>query len=213
MIDQQVPLWANAATASLLQNLRANEPGTFVHSLRVGENSKQLAKIMGMSLYQQRVAEIAGYLHDLGEATIDQDILSKPIKLNAIEYEIMKSHVGASEDFIRPLAAINPFFKDVQNAIKYHHEQFNGMGYPDKLVGLQIPTISRILCLLDAFDSMTTDRVYKAARTLKMAYAEIEKSAGIQFDRQIVTAFLTSHKSFKQSTISDIEDYLYPHVA
>jgi HD-GYP domain-containing protein (c-di-GMP phosphodiesterase class II) len=209
MSDQQVPFWANAAAASLLQILRSKEPGTFEHSLRVGEFSKQLAVKMGMSDYQQRVAEIAGLLHDIGEATIDQDILAKPTKLNPIEYEIMKSHVIASEDFIRPLANISPFFKDVQEAIRSHHEHFNGMGYPDKLKGDQIPMVARIITLLDSFDSMTTSRVYKEATPIDKVYLEIEKLAGIQFDRQIVTIFMITHRSFKKSTVSDLENQLY----
>lgn len=213
MSDKQVPTWAAAATASLLQVLRSKEPGTFVHCLRVGEFSKQLAMKLGLNEYQQSVAETAGYLHDLGEVTIDQDILAKPTKLNAIEYEIMKSHVVASEDFIRPLSLINPFFKDVHEAIRSHHEMVNGNGYPDRSKGDQIPTISRIIALLDAFDSMTTDRVYKKALTLGAAYAEVEKMAGQQFDRQIVTVFIMSHSSFKKSSVTELENILYPNAA
>jgi putative nucleotidyltransferase with HDIG domain len=209
MIDHQVPFWANAVAASLLQVLKAKEPGTFEHCLRVGEFSKQLAMKIGMSEYQQRVAEIAGYLHDLGETTIDQDIIAKPTKLNQIEYEIMKSHVNVSEEFVRPMAEINPFFLDVQKAIRSHHEQFNGMGYPDKLKASQIPMVSRILCLLDAFDSMTTSRVYKEALSVEKAYAEVEKMAGLQFDRQIVSIFIISHRSFKKSSIVDLENQIF----
>ena len=213
MIEKQVPNWANAAAASLLQTLRVKEPGTFEHSLRVGEFSKQLAMKVGLSDYQQRVAEIAGFLHDLGEATIDQDILAKPTKLNPIEYEIMKSHVGASQDFIRPLALVNPFFRDVEIAIRSHHEQVSGKGYPDNLAGDAIPLISRIICLTDAFDSMTTDRVYRKALSIGQAYAELEKAAGVQFDRHLVTSFTMSHAAFVKSSTIDLENYLYLQAA
>ncbi len=209
MAEQQIPLWANATVASLLQILRSKEPGTFEHSLRVGESSKQLAMKLGLNLYQQKVTEVAALLHDLGESTIDQDIIAKPTKLNAIEYEIMKSHVAASEEFVRPLAAIHPFFNDVLKAIRSHHEQDNGMGYPDKLQRDQIPIISQIISLVDAYDAMTTARVYKSALTPEKAYAEIQKSAGIQFGRQIVTIFLISHRSFKVSSTIDLENQLY----
>lgn len=209
MSEQQVPNWASAVAASLLQSLKVREPGTFEHSLRIGESSRQLAHKMGLSEYQQRVVEIAGYLHDLGEASIDQDILSKPTKLNAIEYEIVKSHVTASEDYIRPLAAAHPFFKDVQEAIRSHHEQVNGRGYPDKLVGDKIPILGRILSLTDAFDSMTTDRVYRKALSVGQAYAEIEKSSGQQFDRQVVNVFMMAHPSFLKSSVIDLENTLF----
>ncbi len=213
MSDKQVPIWANAVVASLLQTLRVKEPGTFEHSLRIGEYSKQLAAKLGLGEYQQRVAEVAGFLHDLGEATIDQDILAKPTKLNPIEYEIMKSHVAASEDFLRPLALVNSFFKDVQDTIRSHHEQISGNGYPDKLKGDEIPVISRIICLTDAFDSMTTDRVYRKALSVGQAYAELEKAAGVQFDRHMVTSFTMSHASFVRSSTVDLENYLYRQAA
>lgn len=213
MSDKQVPPWANAVAASLLQYLRVKEPGTFEHSLRIGEFSKQLAMKIGLGDYQQRVAEIAGFLHDLGEATIDQDILAKPTKLNPIEYEIMKSHVTATEDVIRPLALVNPFFKDVQEAIRSHHEHINGNGYPDKLKGDAIPIISRIICITDAFDSMTTNRVYRAALSVGQAYAELEKGAGQQFDRHVVLNFTMAHSTFVRSSTVDLENYLYKSAA
>jgi HD-GYP domain-containing protein (c-di-GMP phosphodiesterase class II) len=213
MSDKEVPVWTNAVVASLLQSLRVKEPGTFEHSLRIGEFSKQLAMKIGLSEYQQRVAEIAGFLHDLGEATIDQDILAKPTKLNAIEYEIMKSHVAASEDFIRPLALVHPFFKDVLDAVHSHHEHISGNGYPEKLKGEEIPLISRIIFIIDAFDSMTTDRVYRKALSVGQAYAELEKAAGTQFDRHLVTSFIMAHAAFVKSSTVDLENYLYRQAA
>ncbi len=213
MSEKQVPQWANAAAASLLQYVRVREPGTFEHNLRIGEMAKQLAVKLGLGEYQQRVAEIAGYLHDIGEATIDQDILSKPTKLNPIEYEIMKSHVAASEDAIRPLALVDSFFKDVIEAVHSHHEHFNGNGYPKRLKGEEIPIISRILCVVDAFDSMTTNRVYRAALTVGQAYAELEKGAGQQFDRHVVLNFTMAHSGFAKPTTIDLENYLYKSAA
>lgn len=213
MTDKQIPAWANAVAASLLQSLRVNEPGIFEHCMRTGEFSKQLAVKLGLSEYQQRVVEIAGFLHDLGEATIDQDILAKPTKLNPIEYEIMKSHVQASEDFIRPLALVNPFFKDVNEAIRSHHEHVNGKGYPDGLVGDAIPLLSKIICVIDAFDSMTTNRVYRQALSVGQAYAELERGAGQQFDRHVVLNFTLAHPSFTKSSMIDLENYLYKQAA
>lgn len=213
MSEKEVPSWANAVAASLLQYLRVKEPGTFEHNLRIGEMSKQLAIKIGLGEYQQRVAEIAGFLHDIGEATIDQDILSKPTKLNPIEYEIMKSHVAASEDGIRPLALVNPFFKDVLDAVHSHHEHVNGNGYPNKMKGDEIPIVSRIICVVDAFDSMTTNRVYRQALSVGQAYAELEKGAGEQFDRHVVLNFTMSHSSFSRSTTIDLENYLYKSAA
>lgn len=213
MRDQKIPNCVNAVTASLLQVLRSKEPGVFEHSLRVGELSLQLAHKLGMSEYQKKVTEIAALLHDLGEVTIDQDILSKPTKLNAIEYEIMKSHVQASVDFLKPLTSIDPFFVDVLDAVKSHHENVNGTGYPNKLKAEKIPLIGRIISLIDAFDSMTTQRVYRDALSIQQAYGELEKMAGIQFDRQLVSIFMLSYKSFKVSSVLELESYIYGQAA
>lgn len=213
MSEKQVPTWANAAAASLLQYVRVKEPGTFEHNLRIGEMAKQLAIKLGLGEYQQRVAEIAGYLHDIGEATIDQDILAKPTKLNPIEYEIMKSHVAASEDAIRPLALVDGFFKDVLEVVHSHHEHYNGNGYPNRLKGDDIPIVSRIICVVDAFDSMTTNKVYRAALTVGQAYAELERGAGQQFDRHVVLNFTMAHSGFAKPTMIDLENYLYKSAA
>lgn len=207
--SKQVPFWTYAVTASLLQTLRFKDLGTYEHCLRVGEMTKQLAARLGLDPYYQQVAEIAGFLHDIGESTIDQDIVSKPTKLNPLEYEIVKSHVTASEGFIRPLAIVSPFFQDVLVGISSHHEYISGHGYPKKLQGDQIPVISRILLLLDSFDSMTLDKNYKKALTNEQAYAEIQKWSGIQFDQHIADKFLLFHKDFKKSSIISIEDYLF----
>ena len=206
---RHVPFWTYAVTASLLQTIRFKDLGTYEHCLRVGELAKQFSAALGLDQYDQSVAEIAGLLHDIGETTIDQDIISKPTKLNPLEYEIVKSHVVASEGFIRPLAIVNPFFQDVLIAISSHHEFVNGQGYPKKLLGAQIPYISRILMLVDSFDSMTTDKSYKMALSNEEACTEIAKWSGIQFDLSVAQRFLIFNRTFKKSSIISIEDYLF----
>lgn len=209
----EIPTWAHAVTVSLLKILRYNEPGIYEHSLRVADHSKQLASFLGLNTYQQRVAEIAGLLHDLGEITIDQDILAKPTKLNVVEYELMKSHVLASVEFIQPLSAIHPFFKAVEEAILYHHENETGSGYPNHVESGQIPLLSKIMNITDAFDSMTTSRVYKKALTVDLAYEEIRRSLGTQFNTQVGNAFLASHRFFTKHTTEDLESSLFNKVA
>lgn len=209
----EIPVWAQAVAVSLLKILRHNEPGTYEHSLRVADYSRQLATFMGLNTYQQKLVEIAGLMHDIGEATIDQDILAKPTKLNVIEYELMKSHVMASVDFIKPLSSVHPFFLEVEEVVLSHHEQVNGSGYPNKLQGEQIPLLSRIINLIDAYDSMTTSRVYKKALTVEEAYAEIQRSAGSQFDSHVVAQFINTHRFFTKPTVQELENQLYKKVA
>lgn len=198
-----IPNWSGASVASLLQVLKHIEPGTYEHCLRVGEYSKQLALYAGMNEYQQRVAEIAGMLHDIGKASIDLDILLKPGKLNAIEYEIIKSHSLASEEFIKPLSEAHQFFKDVQPIVRAHHEFINGTGYPDKKVGDEIPILARIVSVVDTYDAMAVTRTYRAGLTDDIIYAELKRCAGTQFDSQLATIFLNSHRFWKKSQASE----------
>ncbi len=198
-----IPNWSGASVASLLQILKHIEPGTYEHCLRVGEYSKQLAHYAGLNEYQQKVAEISGLLHDIGKATIDLDILLKPSKLNAIEYEIIKSHSLASEEFIKPLSGVHPFFQDVQPIVRGHHEFLNGTGYPDKKVGDEIPLLARIVSIVDTYDAMSVTRTYRAGLTDDIIYAEIKRCAGTQFDSQLATVFLNSHRFWKQARTNE----------
>lgn len=202
-----IPSWSGASVASLLQILKHVEPSTYEHCLRVGEYSRQLALYAGLNEYQQKVAEIAGVLHDLGKASIDLDILLKPSKLNAIEYEIMKSHSAMSEEFVKPLAEVSQFFKDVQPAVRGHHEFLNGNGYPDKLIGDEIPLIARIISVVDTYDAMSVTRTYRAQLTDDIIYAEIKRCSGTQFDKQLATIFLNSHRFWRGARTNKESQY------
>lgn len=192
-----VPDWAYEAVRALLQSLNAVEPSTYQHCLRVGENSRKLAIDMGLNEFEQKTAEFAGMLHDIGKIGIDKSILMKPSKLEPQEIDIMQSHSLLSEEIIAPLAT-HPFFKQIIPAVRGHHERLDGEGYPDKLAGEEIPLIARVILVADTYDAMSENRVYRKGLSDEIIYAEMRRCSGSQFDPQMVKTFLAAHKNWKK---------------
>lgn len=192
-----IPEWAYSSTESILASLKAVDPMTFFHCLRVGEYSLRLAKAAGLGAYQQKVAQFAGLLHDVGKMGIDAAIVHKPDKLTNEEYEKMKSHSLLSEEIVKPLAT-HEFFAHVLPAVRGHHERIDGQGYPDKLSGEEIPLVSRIILVVDTLDAMAQDRPYRKGLPVDVIYKELKKFAGTQFDLQFVRIFLDSHASWEK---------------
>ena len=157
------------------------------HIQRVTNYAVMLGRQLGLSDIELDRLETGTPLHDIGKIKIPDAILGKPGKLTAEEFEIMKTHTteGAKviERIMPDLVAIVPI-------IKHHHERWDGTGYPDKLAGDAIPLMARIVSVVDTFDAMTTDRPYSPARPPQVAFAEIEKMSGRQFDPQCAAAFL-----------------------
>lgn len=187
-----VPDWAYSSTDSILTALKTKDPQTFDHSLRVGEFARKLARALGLTDYQQKVAQFSGLLHDVGKMGIDQAIIHKPVKLTEEEYESMKSHSLLSEALIRPLAH-HEFFQQVLPCVRGHHERIDGNGYPDKLVGEEIPLLSRLILVVDTLDAMSEDRAYRKGMPIEAVYKELRRCTGTQFDMQLVRIFLESH--------------------
>jgi putative nucleotidyltransferase with HDIG domain len=192
-----VPNWAYESVRALLQSLNAVEPSTYQHCLRVGEYSRKLAAEMGLNEFEQKVAEFSGLLHDIGKIGIDKNILLKPSKLDPKELDIIKSHSIMSEEIISPLAA-HPFFKQILPAVRGHHERLDGEGYPDKLAGEAIPLISRVILVVDTYDAMSENRVYRKGLSDDIIYSELKRCSGTQFDPQLVKMFLNAHVHWKK---------------
>lgn len=194
-----VPDWAYEAVKALLQSLNAVEPSTYQHCLRVGEYSRKLAAEMGLNEYEQKLSEFSGMLHDIGKIGIDKNILLKPSKLDPKELDIIKSHSLLSEEIVSPLAS-HPFFKMILPAIRGHHERMDGEGYPDRLVGEDIPLISRIILVVDTYDAMSENRVYRKGLSDDIIYSELRRCSGSQFDPQLIKIFLSAHQSWKKQS-------------
>ena len=121
----------------------------------------------------------------MGKIRIPEEIINKPGKLTDEEWEIMKTHTIEGE---RMLAKIGGLLGRVGRLVRSCHERWDGKGYPDELVGEDIPLVARIVCACDAYNAMTTDRPYRAARSADEALAEMELCAGSQFDPEVVEA-------------------------
>ena len=172
----------------------AKDPYTRGHSERVAAYSRTIAKTLGQSEEFQYRIWIAGVLHDVGKIGVEDRILKKGGVLTADEYEQMKLHPVIGEEILRPLEAL----REMLPAIRWHHEAWNGRGYPDGLKGEQIPLIARIVAVADTFDAITTNRPYQKAYGHVYAVETITKLTGARFDAKVVTAFL---RAFQQGAI------------
>ncbi len=172
----------------------AKDPYTRGHSERVAAFSRTIAKTLGQSAEFQERIWIAGVLHDVGKIGVEDRILKKGGVLTADEYELMKLHPVIGEEILRPLEAL----REMLPAIRWHHEAWNGRGYPDGLKGEQIPLIARIVAVADTFDAITTNRPYQKAYGYSYAVETITKLTGARFDAKVVTAFL---RAFQQGAI------------
>ena len=129
---------------------------------------------------------MAALLHDIGKLGIPDAILRKPGALEAPEWEVMRCHPAMGADIITPVKKL----ERVVPLIRYHHEKYDGSGYPDGLAGTNIPLGARILKVVDAYGAMTDTRSYRPARTPAAAVAELARCAGTDFDPQVVEVFL-----------------------
>lgn len=152
------------------------------HSLRVAIYSRQIAKRMGLSDYEQERIYYIGLLHDIGKIGIPSSILTKPSRLTDEEFEVIKRHPMLGCNIMKDFTSI----KGAENGIRYHHERYDGKGYNDGLKGEEIPLEGRIICVADSYDAMSSRRCYRNALQYDFILEELKKNAGIQFDPDIV---------------------------
>jgi putative two-component system response regulator len=159
------------------------------HTERVARTAALLAGNLGLDIETTETIKRAAPLHDVGKIGIPDEILLKPDKLTAEEFELIKTHTVIGG---RILCESNfPILKVATEIAFTHHERWDGNGYPAGLKGEEIPIAGRIVALADAFDAMTHARPYKSAFSVEHAVAEIQRCSGAQFDPRIVEAFMT----------------------
>lgn len=189
MAWDDIPDWSLEVAQQLLEEVKKKDPFTFYHCCRVGRGSRQLAKAIGLNEFEQAILEFSGLFHDIGKARIPTEILTKPGRLDRQEIEVMKSHPEISVEMIQHLEHV-PFFRFMLPGVRYHHEKFEGMGYPYGLVGEAIPLFARLIAVVDSYDAMTNVRPYRNALPEEKAIEEIRVFSGRQFDPQLAKAFL-----------------------
>lgn len=171
---------------TLARAVDAKDSYTHDHSDRARRRARQVALAMGLSDEVVKQTEYAALLHDVGKIGIDDSILLKPAKLTPEEYEKMKQHPAIGYRILEPIKYLAP----VAKMVLAHQEWFNGAGYPNGWKGDEIPIGARIVSVIDAWDAMTSDRVYRKALPRERAVAELRKYAGTQFDPGVVEVFL-----------------------
>ncbi|MCB9026498.1 MAG: HD domain-containing protein [Bdellovibrionaceae bacterium] len=209
--ESDIPSWSVDAINAVLQTLKLKDPFTFYHCCRVGRASRRLAKAMSLSEHEQNILEFSGLLHDVGKVGIADKILLKPDRLTDEEMTKMKSHAEMSCEIIQPLLQI-PFFRFLLPGIRYHHEQFDGSGYPNQLSGEKIPLMARIIAVVDTVDAMTNTRPYRQSLSIERTHKELIDFSGRQFDGNIVKTYLEAQKHWKGIEEVDKEERVVPSV-
>ncbi|MBI3609077.1 MAG: response regulator [Nitrospirae bacterium] len=171
---------------ALAQALETKDVDTMGHSDRTVEHALALAKRMGVSEKDQELFQYAAILHDIGKIGIPEMILKKPAKLTTEEFEVMKQHPVLGARIVQQIKFLEP----VVPLVRADHERWDGKGYPDGLKGEAIPLGARVVAIVDAYDAMTSDRVYRKAPGKEYALAELQKNAGTQFDPDLIKLFL-----------------------
>ncbi|MBI1857601.1 MAG: HD domain-containing protein [Candidatus Melainabacteria bacterium] len=171
---------------SLALALDAKDSYTEGHSKRVSEYAYMLAKHIGLEMQEQEWVRLAAAMHDIGKIGIPESILCKPDKLTNEEFEIMKKHPVIGARILKP---IKPLEK-VAHYVLYHHESWNGLGYPHGLSKTEIPIGSRIVSIVDAYQAMTSDRPYRARLPHKEAIKRLNEGKEKQWDPDLVDAFI-----------------------
>ena len=167
---------------SLVNIIEKRDSYTAGHTQRVAKYSVLIAQEMGFN--EETVDELyrACMLHDIGKISTPDTILLKPGKLSVLEYAIIKEHVVVSYELLKEV----DIYKDIAEIVRHHHEHYDGSGYPQGLKGDEIPMLAQIMIVTDAFDAMTTNRIYKAKKSVDLALHELEGLSAKQFNPQIV---------------------------
>ena len=198
-INETVTVADDAAAIQLRSGERAytleeKDPYTSGHSERVCYYSDFISKRLLMPYKERNELQIASYLHDIGKIGISNRFINKKGSLNSADWAIIKQHTKKSVELLVPLK-LSP---NILSYIQYHHEHFDGTGYPNGLAGEQIPIGARIISISDSYDSMTSNRPYRKILSNGEAKSELLKCAGKQFDPNLISIFLEVLKEMEE---------------
>jgi HD-GYP domain-containing protein (c-di-GMP phosphodiesterase class II) len=195
-LEEQASAFRNAVICAFNQLLDLKDLNTGVHSTRLAEWGMRVGQELGLEEAALQNLEIAALLHDIGKMGVPDSILRKPGKLDPEEYALMKKHSEYGWAVLRML----PGFERAALDILHHHESIDGRGYPAGLKGQEIPIVSRIVCVIDAFDAMVSSRPYRQGLPYEEAVRRLTEASGTQFDSAVVQCFL----SFAQAEMATV---------
>src|SRR6056297_2412194 len=171
---------------TLLVNINNKYDNEQIHTERTSQYCESISKAMKLSEQEIQDAKIAGVLHDIGKIVVSPNILNKSEKLKDKEWGEIKRHPTISYQLLKNVDE----YAHLAEAVLYHHEKLDGSGYPEGLIDEEIPLLSKIIAVADAYEAMTADRPYKDIKTKKEAIEELKKYSGSQFDKDIVDVFI-----------------------
>lgn len=174
----QVEKLSEEVMKTLANTIDAKDPYTNGHSLRVAKYSKEIAKRAGKTKQEQKEIYQMALLHDIGKIGVPDEIINKDTKLTDEEYAEIRKHPAIGSDILKTIEEI----PDIMIGARWHHERYDGRGYPDGLAGEEIPEIARIIGVADAYDAMTSKRSYRNILSQEVVRGEIERGKGTQFD-------------------------------
>jgi putative nucleotidyltransferase with HDIG domain len=178
----------SATMAALCQAVETKDFYTRGHSERVSRGATMLARQIGMGTERAEAIRYAGMLHDVGKLGVPTKVLQKTGPLTEEELAAIQLHPMRGLEIVRQIG----FLTEALDGIMHHHERMDGKGYPMGLAGDEIPEFARVIAVADAFDSMTSTRSYRGARSVEEAVAELRKCSGMQFDPVLVDAFIAA---------------------
>jgi HD-GYP domain-containing protein (c-di-GMP phosphodiesterase class II) len=189
---------------ALADAIDEKDPYTRGHSERVNRYAVILAKQIGLEKKEIRQVHIASLFHDIGKIGIEDKILRKPAMLTDQEYTVMKQHPEKGAQILSKIKAMH----DIIPGLRFHHERWDGSGYPLGLKGEEIPMAARIVAVADAFDAMTTNRPYQKAMPFDKAIARLLELSDRVYDRKVVTAFADAYRigTFKEPQMAEVEE-------
>ncbi|KAF2959035.1 hypothetical protein AS159_02360 [Thermotoga sp. Ku-13t] len=171
---------------AFLQALEFHERYTVKHSETVRDYAVKMARKLGLSERETQLIACAALVHDLGKLAVPSSILNKPAKLSKEELVLVRQHPVVAANILQRIKGL----EEVARIVRHHHERWDGNGYPDGLLGEEIPIGSRIISIADAFEAMTSDRPYRKALSIEKAVSELLDNVAKQFDPDLVKIFL-----------------------
>ncbi len=184
---------------ALAHTIDAKDEYTRGHSIRVAKYSKMIAERMGLAPEQCEDIYYMGLLHDIGKIGVPNEIINKPTKLTDEEYGVIKTHPATGYDILAEIKS-RP---DLATGARWHHERYDGKGYPDHMTGEEIPLEARIIAVADSYDAMTSNRSYRNYLPQDVVREEIEKNIGTQFDENAATCMLQIMDEDKEYTLHE----------
>ncbi|MBD5494532.1 MAG: diguanylate cyclase [Lachnospiraceae bacterium] len=183
---REVELVTIEAITTVANTIDAKDDYTRGHSFRVAAYSEELAKKLGWSEEEVRNIHYVALLHDIGKIGVPDSVLNKPFKLTDVEFAMIKNHTLVGAEILKDIR----MFPNISVGAKYHHERYDGKGYPEGLKGEEIPIVARIIGIVDSYDAMTSNRVYRKRLRDEIVKEELTKGKGTQFDPHLVDLFM-----------------------